>query len=540
MVKKAASPVIATLLMFCFSVWVSPVLEGGAAEQDEAETLVVGETRVFDTRSPARVAIANPQVADVTEVTNSEIVINAKSPGTTRLFFQDAFGENSFTIRVIAEDMSAVGERVDNLLAKLNLPGVYTKAEDDENKVFILGDIREEADRERIKLALGPLAEKTIDLTAIKEEKAVINIDVQVLEVDKDATTTLGLTNPLSASVGGIATGLPITEIGSPALTSTTWGQIFRVTNVMRPNAFNWTLYALIQEGKARVLSRPRLACQSGKEAELLVGGEKPIFTTDVASAGGQGTEVEYKEFGIKLKIRPNVTEDGRINLGLNVDVSEVGTAEFIGLTNNRTAQAYPLTRRSATTSLELDNGQTMAIGGLIKQKKEEDITRTPWLSDIPVLGALFRKKITRQGGGTGERGDVELFITLTPSVINPPSAAQAEQKPPASGRTGDAASNIPEPLAGYAALVQRRILERLTYPAEAKESGIQGIVKLKLHLSYRGELLDAAIKDSSGYVILDENSIMAAKGISSYPPFPPSIESNDIWLEVPVVYRLD
>lgn len=535
MIKKAVIPAALTLLTLCLSVWLGPALEGNSAVE-ETENLIVGETRIFDTRSPSRVAITSPQVADITEVTGSEIVVNAKSPGRTKLFFQDSFGEHSFQIKVISEDMETVKERVDNLLSKLNLREVYTKAEDEEGKVLILGNVREEQDRERIGLALGALAEKTVDLTVIKEEKAVVNIDVQVLEIDKDATTTLGLTNPLSTT-----SGISVTEIASPALTSTTWGQIFRVTNVMRPTAFNWTLYALIQEGKARVLSRPRLACQSGKEAELLVGGEKPTFTTDVASAGGQGTEVEYKEYGIKLKIRPTVTEERRIKLGLNVEVSEVGTPEYIGQSTNRTAQAYPLTKRSALTELHLDNGQTMAIGGLIKQKKEEDITRTPWLSDIPVLGQLFRKKVSKEGGGSGERGDVELFITLTPSIVGQKEGpAQAEAQSPVIEKAVAANAGVSTPLSGYASVIQRRISENLSYPDAAREAAFQGTVKLKLHLSYSGELLDASIQESSGYNILDEDAVTAARQTSPYPPLPPSLDSEDIWVEIPIAYRLD
>ncbi|MFH0762552.1 MAG: TonB family protein [Candidatus Omnitrophota bacterium] len=537
MIKRPDRYIFVGILTFCLFLWLSPALEGNAAEE-VVETLTVGETRVFYAHSPSRVAITNPQVADVTDVTGSDIVINAKSSGRTKLFFQDAYGDHSFDLKVITEDMGIIKERVDNLLARLNLGEVYTKAEDEENKVFILGNVRDEEDKERINLVLGVLADKTVDLTVIKEEKAVVSIDVQVLEVDKDATTTLGLTNPLSTT-----TGLAVTEIASPALASTTWGQIFRVTNVMRPTAFNWTLYALIQEGKARILSRPRLACQSGKEAELLVGGEKPTFTTDVASAGGQGTEVDYKEYGIKLKIRPTVAEDKRIKLALNVDVSEIGDVEYIGAAANRTAQAYPLTKRSAVTELYLNNGQTMAIGGLIKKKTEEDITRTPWLSDVPVLGALFRKKVSRTGGGSGERGDVELFITLTPTIINQEEGlAQEEEKDSALGEVVDTNINVvvPEALSGYASVIQRRILEQLAYPPAAKDAGFRGTVKLKLHLSYNGELLDAEIKDSSGYNILDENAIAAAKGIVSYPPFPPAIDSQDIWVEIPVVYQLD
>ncbi len=531
MSKRQNGLIYITILTLSF-LSVSPALESSMV--DDTEKLIVGETKILYTSSPSRVAIADPQVADVTEVTSSEIVLNAKSPGVTKLVFQDSFGDHSLEVKVVAEDMQRVKERVDNLLVKLNLPEVYTKAEDQEGKVFILGDVKDQQDKERMDLALGSLKEKTVDLTLIKEEEAVVSIDVQVLELDKDATETLGITNPLSTT-----SGISITEVGSPALTGARWGNFFRMPQAMRPTAFSWTLYALIQEGKARVLSRPRLACQSGKEAELLVGGEKPIFTTDVASAGGQGTEVDYKEYGIKLRIKPVVTEDNRIKLGLNVEVSEVGTAEYIGPTANRTAQAYPLTKRTAATELNLNNGQTMAIGGLIKQKIEEDVTRTPWLSDIPIFGALFKKKVSKIGSGAGERGDVELFITLTPTIVNRPERDTRVKQELKLAETS-AVNTIPQAIRGYAVAIQRHVLEHLSYPVSAKQSGFQGTVKLKLHLSYRGDLLDAKIEESSGYNMLDDNAVKVARGISSYPPFPPSIDSRDIWIDIPIVYQLD
>lgn len=91
-----------------------------------------------------------------------------------------------------------------------------------------------------------------------------------------------------------------------------------------------------------------------------------------------------------------------------------------------------------------------------------------------------------------------------------------------------------------YTDLVKKRILERLTYPREAKEAGFQGTVKLKLHLSYQGELLEAAVEGPSGYKILDDNTIEVAKGIISYPAFPSTIDLSDLWVEIPIVYQLN
>ena len=391
-----------------------------ADDTSEVLKLYMGEVKIISVSSPSRIAIGNPAIADVTNVTKNSITLTPKSAGTTTLVYWDNFGEQPYRIKVFAEDINAIKLRVDNLLGKLNLPEVYSQTAEDEGKVLILGRVKSNQDRERIFTVLGGLKNYLLDLVQVKEDESLLDIDVQVLELDKDATDTLGFTWPGS---------ITFTEVGSPGLAAagTTWGKIFKVSDISRSisgaaNPFTLKLDALIQEGKARILSRPRIACQSGKEAELNVGGEQPIFTTQIAATtGSQGTSVEYKQFGIKLKIKPTLTDEKRIKLSLNVEVSEIGAVQTIGTTssssNTTTAQAYPLSKRSAITELYLDDGQTMGIGGLIKKKTEEDVTRTPFLSNIPVLGAIFRQKVTKTGGGSGSRGDTELFIILTPKI---------------------------------------------------------------------------------------------------------------------------
>src|SRR3989338_1258555 len=382
--------------------------------------LYVGEAKIIPVSNPSRIVISNPNVADVSSVTREEIAITPKAPGSTSFVFWVSFGENSYLIRVFLEDMTQAKRRIDNLLSRLNLPEVYTKAEDEENKVLLLGRVKIPEDREKINLALGPLKDKAIDLIEVKEDEGVVEIDVQVLELDQGATSTLGFSWPGSVTIatdqagGGSALATVVT---APAK----WSTFFDVTKLSRLS-FEWKLDALIQEGKARILSRPRLTCQSGKEAELFVGGEKPIFTTTVAATtGSSGTQVEYKEYGIKLNIKPRISEDERIKVSLNVEVSELEstTPETIGSATSPTAKAYPLTKRNASTELFLNDNQTLSIGGLIKQKTSEELRKFPWLADLPVLGGFFRQRATSKGGGYNVKGDTELFITLTPRIVS-------------------------------------------------------------------------------------------------------------------------
>ena len=162
--------------------------------------------------------------------------------------------------------------------------------------------------------------------------------------------------------------------------------------------------------------------------------------------------------------------------------------------------------------------------------KFEEDVRKTSLLGDLPILGILFRKTTTKIGGGTGERGDTELFITLTPTIISGKKITQAEKVLSA------APANVKE----YSQIIQKRILENLAYPIIAKETGLQGIVKLSLHLTSAGKLLETKVKASSGNKILDEDAVSAARKISTYPTFPASIESKELWIDVPIIYTLD
>jgi len=516
-----------------------------AEEVVEVIKLYMGNVKMVPVSNPRRVVIGNPAIADVANITKETMTLSPKTPGVTTLVFWDNFGEQSYKVKVFAEDTNAIKDRVDNLLKKLSLPDVYSQAEEDEGKVILLGKVKTSQERERVATILSTLKDKTIDLIQIKEEEALIDIDVQIMELNKDATNTLGFSWPGSIN---------FTEVGSPGLgaAGTTWGKVFKVADVARTTSgtavpFNLKLDALVQEGKAKILSRPRIACQSGKEAELNVGGEKPIFTTQIAATtGAQGTSVEYKEFGIKLKIKPTLSEEDRIKLGLNVEVSEVGTVESIGstgATTTTTAQAYPLTKRSASTEIYLDNGQTMVIGGLIKKKTEEDVRRTPFLSNVPVLGAFFRQRTTKIGGGTGSRGDTELFIVLTPKITSPAKekakAEEAKQEAAAKEIKTSAGEKVTDPVMQYALILQNRIASNFSYSKEVEESGYQGTVKLRLHISYSGDLLDVEVKESSGYQLLDDQAVAMARSLTSYPPFPITIEEKELWFDIPISFQL-
>ncbi len=397
---------IVAIVLACSFLAMGPVY----VRAQEAEIKVyLNESKIVTVNKPKRIAIGNPDIVDIVNASDDMAILSPKTRGTTNLMIWDNAGIHSYRVRVVGGDMQEVKLRIDEILEELHLTSVQTKVSEDDDRVFLFGEVRSPQDRETLNTALGPLRQKVTNLIKIREED-MVEIEAQLVELNKDGTKSLGFSWPGS---------LTFTEKGSPGLEGSKPSTLFKVLNYSR-DQFNFTLDALIQENKARILSKPRLACLSGREASLLVGGEKPIFTTEVVSSVGTGvagTSVSYKEYGIRLKIRPVVLENNMINLTLQLEISEPGAVESIGGVNT-TAKAYPFTKRDIITELYLNDGQTLGIGGLIKQKLDDEIRKTPFLGDIPILGIMFKKKLARTGGGFGEKGDMELFIILTPKIM--------------------------------------------------------------------------------------------------------------------------
>lgn len=526
-------------LLFAITfITILPFSSYAVSDIEEEIILYVGQAQVISVSSPKRVVVGNPIIIDVGNISKKEFTVTAKAVGNTTLIVWDNFGEQSYRLRVFAEDTSDIKRRVDNMLSKLNLPDVYTKAEDEEGKVLLLGKVKYAKDRETIAMALAQVKDKVMDLIVVKEDEGVIEIDVQILELYKGSESELGFKWPTTVTLSEVVGSTP----GTSTIGTNSWGKLFGLGKINR-GAFDLTLDLMLKEGSARILSRPRISCLSGKEAKLLVGGQVPVISgtttpgtngTNVTSSASSGS-VEYKDYGIVLLVKPQISDDGRVHLNLEVEVSELGE-----IVETQNALAYTFTKRSASTELILDDGQTMGMGGLIKQRTDEELEKFPWLGDIPVLGVFFRHKNYSKGkAGESTRQDVDLFITLTPRIVSQ-EKPQKELKTPSANIPSARDDDIKDPVLKYSKIVQKKILDKLIYPVQAKEAGFQGTVKLSLNLSYQGDLLDLKLKDSSNYRVLDDNAMNTAQAVVPYPPFPPAIKDKEIWLDVPITYQLE
>ncbi len=161
----------------------------------------------------------------------------------------------------------------------------------------------------------------------------------------------------------------------------------------------------------AKVLAEPNLTALSGAKAEFLAGGEFPIPVPN-----RDGITIEYKEYGVGLKFIPTVLSDKKINLNLAVDVSEIASSTTLTVSPSGTNAAYyipPITRRSAASTLELADGQTIGIAGLLSENVRDSVSKFPGIGDIPVLGQLFNSQ-------EYVSGETELVILVTPRLAKP------------------------------------------------------------------------------------------------------------------------
>ena len=191
-------------------------------------------------------------------------------------------------------------------------------------------------------------------------------------------------------------------------------GSIF-VSVISSGTLFNVTLQAAEEQKLAKILAEPNLTTISGQEATFVSGGEFPIpIPQGIGGVGGNAITVEFKEYGIKVRFLPVVLDSGRINLNMNVSVSELSDDVTLNIAGGDASFAIPsLTKREASSSIELGDGQTMSIAGLINDTVKEQVSKFPVLGDIPYLGVLFRDIAF-------VKNQTELMIFVTPHLVKP------------------------------------------------------------------------------------------------------------------------
>jgi pilus assembly protein CpaC len=532
------------VLILCLLSFTSVTVHG-AGNFDQVQILK-GDMVKIDTKALTKVSITDPEIADISGASAEGITVIGKETGQTVLFIWDGDVKTTTIVQVVPENTAYLKSRAESLLFSANIHEVIVSESPYEGRIVLTGELTAEK-RNIMEKALEPLFGKYLNLVGDAVSEDMIQIDMQVTDLSTTLTKELGVDWFSGTQSGDGATGKVTGTIGDglnpmavevPPDQAGTFNDMFKIGNFYRStdSALIAKINALIIEGRARVLSKPRLVVMSGKQATFLVGGEIPIRTTTTNASGGSTQEnVEYKEYGVSLMMTPTIRND-KVDLLMNVEISDIDAA-------NSSGDDVAFTTRTAQTQLFLDDRQTIVLAGLIRKQDGVTVRKVPLLGSIPVLGMLFRSKKT-----PANVGDSELVISLTPTIIasaNKNKGARAFQakKGGSANFERDLSSSyvsVSQALAPYARQVQEKISAFIVFPYEARRNGWEGVVKLALIIKRDGSLRDAFIQESSGYEIFDLDALNTARGLSPYFPIPDDIRSDEVSVTIPIAYRFD
>jgi len=377
-------------------------------------SLSIGKSTILPIEGTlTRVSVANPEVIDVTVIRSRELYVLGKKTGTTNIFLWNNAGQ--MTIRDVVVGADTVG--LDSKLRELMPNETQIKVSSAGDALVLLGQVSDAAKVQRaVLLAEQYTGKKIINFLGTGDVPQVL-LEVKVAEVSKKLTDKLGASISASGSrgsftyslLGGFLTG---GVLSSPAGSTGAGISLGRGNETIK-------LEAEIKNGLIKVLAEPNIMAVSGQEGSFLAGGKIFIPVPQSSSGGASTITLEEREYGVGLKFLPTVLEGGKINLRVTPEVSELALEGTTVKSGSNTTVLPTISTRRASTTVQLMDGQSFAIGGLIKNNVTETITGFPFLSEIPILGTLFRSSEF-----INDRS--ELMFLVTPRLVKPLSQTVA------------------------------------------------------------------------------------------------------------------
>jgi len=353
-----------------------------------------------------RVSIARPETADVMVVSPRQMMIIGKTFGTTTLVYWSR-EEVAITVEVV------VGINVDLVredLRKIS-PGETFEVTAAGDTLVLTGTVGDNVVQTRLVEGARAHVKNVVNLLRVQKLEQVL-LQVRVSEIDRTIAKELGFNFLFRGSlVGGISPPNNFNPLSGDA--ASPLGDIGEQLTafVTKPGLKDFAVFmrALDDRGGLRTLAEPNIVVANGSIGNFLVGGEFPVVISTSTGAGTAPTVV-YKEYGIRLKFEPKISSNGEIFLNVAQEVSELDFANAVILSGFRIPA---LKSRKADTGLQLADGQTFVLAGLLDNKVQKQVSKFPLLGDIPILGALFRS--TRY-----QNNETELMVMVTPKIVRP------------------------------------------------------------------------------------------------------------------------
>jgi pilus assembly protein CpaC len=401
-------------------------------EINQVVRLKVGHSKVF--RTPftlKRISVADPEIADIILISEREVYVNGLAPGVTNI---SMWGKTRFTSAsvMVEADLTLLKEKLHQVLPKEKIG-----AEAAGDSIVLSGEVSGPvAQSTAIALALpyaGGKKDKVVNLMHVGGVQQVM-LEVRVAEINRLVAERIGVNfNALAPGgnfgvnqLNNLASVSDLTRIftgvtRSSSATSFTQGLSSSIMAMGGWTAAGtlWTVFLdlLKQQNLGRVLAEPNLVTTSGQKASFLAGGEFPIPVPQSGVGGAATITIEFKKYGVQLEFTPTVLNDAKIAVKVHPIVSE------LDYSNSLTTDNYVvpgLRTREMDTHIEVKDGQTFAIAGLLSDYSRNVINKFPVLGDIPILGVLFRST-------NYQKNETELVTLVTPHLVKPmaPGAAR-------------------------------------------------------------------------------------------------------------------
>jgi pilus assembly protein CpaC len=389
----------------------------------------VGKAVLVDCAQPIKqVAVGTGDVAEATAISPTEIMITGKGPGATSLIIWDIHGGRQFFNVTVRPSAGLTGDNLDAIRRELRteLPGQTIRVTYSNNSVFLRGTVTDLTSSARA-VQIASTAGKVVNLLDVDVPKAdpQILLKVRFVSVDRQKALTLGVNLfnlGLGNALGGVSTGqlTPPTyskggsSSGSVGISGSAGqaafsqeGNIFAFFPGLNVGA---DIHAMESKGVVEVLAEPNLLATNGKEASFLAGGQFPYPVAQASSGGSAAISIEFKDYGIRLNFIPTITPRGTIRLQVAPEVSALDYANEVQISG---FEVPGITSRKVNTEVELKDGQTFIIGGLLDKSISDTFQKIPFLGSIPIIGKLFQSEIK-------SKNDTELIVLVTPEVVSP------------------------------------------------------------------------------------------------------------------------
>ncbi|MFC7536358.1 type II and III secretion system protein family protein [Sphingomonas sp. GCM10030256] len=411
---------------------VSAVSETDGVHAGELNVAVNKSQVVRVDRPYSKALIGNPEIADVLPLTDQSIYVLGKKTGMTSLTLYDR--RNA----LIAVMDVAVGPDVTGLKRQLGelMPGDAIGARMSNDSIVLEGIVSSGPAADRaVQIAETYAPGKVVNMLSVGSSQQVM-LEVRFAEVKRSALKQIGVGiqdgpdgrfegvsgggasitpgAPIEINSGGVTTkvpGPPLIALGSVLDSFGILSRAFRALG----GDFTVTLDALERKGLVTTLAEPTLIALSGETANFLAGGEFPVPVASASSGENLAISVEFKPFGVSLAFTPTVLADGVINLVVAPEVSSIDPSAAVVINNFRIPG---LQTRRAKTVVELRDGESFAMAGMLRRDFQDTVRQFPVLGSLPIIGSLFRS--------TGfQREETELVIVITPRLVKPVHSAQ-------------------------------------------------------------------------------------------------------------------